>query len=78
MVRLARVVVRVGALLERVKDWRQFLAEAVAVEEAELLRRHARTGRPLGESAFPDRIERTLHRIVRPAKPGRKSKRQEK
>jgi len=50
----------------------------MAVEEAELLRRHARTGRPLGESAFLDRIERTLHRIVRLAKPGRKSKRQEK
>jgi hypothetical protein len=50
----------------------------VAVEEVESLRVHAQTGRPLGESAFLDRIERTLHRIVRPAKPGRKAKRQEK
>lgn len=33
MARLARVVVRVGPLLERVKDWRQFLAEAVAVKK---------------------------------------------
>ena len=50
----------------------------MAAEDAELLRRHARTGRPLGESAFADRIERTLHRIVRPVKPGRKAKRLEK
>jgi putative transposase len=71
-------LVRVGPLLERVKDWREFLAEALEADEAELLRRHERTGRPLGEATFLDRIERTLHRIIRPAKPGRKPKRQEK
>jgi hypothetical protein len=47
-------------------------------EEPELWRRHERTGRPLGERAFLDRIERTLGRIVRPAKRGRKPKGQEK
>ena len=31
-----------------------------------------------GDGAFLDRIERTLHRIVRPAKRGRKPKRQRK
>jgi len=71
-------LVRVEPLLERVKDWRPFLAEAVARDEAELLRRHARTGRPLGDAKFLDRIERTIHRIVRPTKPGRKPKRKEK
>ena len=40
--------------------------------EVELLRRHERTGRPLGEVAFVDQIEQTLHRIVRPAKRGPK------
>ena len=71
-------LVRVGPLLERVKDWREFLAEALDLEEAELLRRHERTGRPLGKPAFLDRIERTLHRVVRPAKRGPKPKPQEK
>jgi hypothetical protein len=40
--------------------------------------RHQRTGRPLGESVFLERVERTLGRVVRPAKRGRKAKRAEK
>jgi len=71
-------LVRVAPLLERVKDWREFLTEALEAEQAELLRRHERTGRPLGEGAFLDRIKRTLHRIVRPATRGRKPKQPEK
>ena len=59
-------------------DWREFLTEALESDEIELLRRHERTGWPLGQAAFLDRIEETLGRIVRPAKPGRKPKRQEK
>jgi len=50
----------------------------MAMKEAELLRRHTRPGRPLGKSAFADRIERTSHQIARPTKPGRKAKRLEK
>jgi putative transposase len=65
-------LVHVGPLLERVKDWREFLTEALEADDAELLRRHTRTGRPLGETVFLDRIEQTLHRVVRPAKRGRK------
>jgi putative transposase len=71
-------VVRVGPLLERVKDWREFLAQAMEADEVKLMRSHERTGRPLGESGFLDRIEKMLGRIVRPAKPGRKPKRLEK
>jgi putative transposase len=71
-------LVRVAPLLERVKDWRELLLEAVEADDAERLRRHERTGRPLGSPAFLDRIEVTLERIVRPAKPGRKPKRHEK
>jgi len=67
-------LVRVAPLLKRVKDWREFLTEALEVDEAELLRRHERTGRPLGKPAFLDRIEATLGRIVRPAKRGPKPK----
>jgi hypothetical protein len=64
-------LVQVEPLRERVKDWRPFLAEGLPTEEVELLRRHARTGRPLGETAFLDRIERMLHRIVPPPNPDR-------
>jgi hypothetical protein len=62
-------VVRVAPLLEPVEDWREFLTEAPETKKVELWRRHERTGRPLGEPAFLDRIDqRTLGRIVRPAK----------
>jgi putative transposase len=71
-------LVRAAPLLKRVKDWREFLTEALAADEAELLRRHERTGRPLGKPAFLDRVEETLGRIVRPAKRGRKPKQEEK
>jgi hypothetical protein len=67
-------LVRVGPLREHVKDWNtaEHRELPLPTEEVALLRRHARTGRPLGETAFLDRIERLLHRVVRPAKPGPK------
>jgi putative transposase len=67
-------LVRVGPLLERVKDWREFLTEAAAADEAELLRHHARTGHPLGEATLLDHVEQMLRRVVRPAKRGPKPK----
>jgi len=65
-------VVRVTPLLERVKDWREYLMEPLEAKQEELWRRHERTGRPLGEAAFLDRIEAVLGRPVRPAKRGPK------
>jgi len=71
-------VVSAAPLLERVKNWREYLTEVLEAQETELWRRHERTGRPLGEAAFLDRVERTLGRIVRPAKRGPKPKPPEK
>jgi putative transposase len=70
-------LVRAAPLLERVQDWREYLIEPLEAEQ-ELWRRHERTGRPLGEPAFLDRVESSLGRLVRPARRGRKPKRQEK
>jgi len=67
-------VVQVAPLLERAPDWKGFLTEGLHDEAAETLRRHERTGRPLGGATFLDRIERRLRRSVRPAKAGRKPK----
>jgi len=70
-------VVRVTPLLERVKDWREYLMEPLEAKQEELWGCHERTGRPLGEPAFLDRIEAVLGRLVRPAKRGPKPKGQE-
>ncbi len=63
-------LVRVGPLLERAGDWRQFLSEGLDADEVELFRRHERTGRPLGQTPFLERLEKTLQRVIRPRKRG--------
>jgi hypothetical protein len=41
-------------------------------EQADLLRRHERTGRPLGDGAFLKRLEAELGRVLHKKPPGRK------
>ena len=67
---------RVWPLLERVKDWREYLREPLEAAEEEWWRQHERTGRPVGQPAFLDRIENLLGRTVRPAQRGPKPKEQ--
>ncbi len=45
-------VVRVTPLLERVKDWREYLRQPLEAKEEEIWRQHERTGRPLGGPRF--------------------------
>jgi putative transposase len=67
-------LVDVAPLLARVGDWRSYLASGLSVEEANLLRGHERTGRPLGSLSFLKRIESRLGRVIRKKPPGRKPK----
>jgi len=71
-------LVRVGPLLKRAGDWREFLSAGMEADEAELFRRHERTGRPLGQARFLERIEKTLGRVIRPNKRGPKPMNAEK
>ena len=59
-------------LRAEVKDWRAFLAAGLKEREADDLRRHARTGRPLGDAGFVAEMEKVLGRRLRPAKRGPK------
>jgi putative transposase len=68
----------VSALQEYVGDWRSFLAAGLDDNDAELLCRHERTGRPLGGSGFVERLEKMLGRVLRRNKPGRKPKKKPK
>ena len=67
-------LVKVAPLLAMVTDWRAFLDSAPPEEELEQLRDHGRTGHPLGNAAFIAGLEKTVGRILRPRKPGRKPK----
>ena len=68
-------LVKVAPLLEIVGDWRTFL-DVPATDDPDLLRRHERTGRPLGGETFVERLEAELKRNLRPQKPGPKKQRE--
>ncbi len=64
-------LVRVAPLLERVADWRAFLAGGIDEAERAEIRAHERTGHPLGDRAFFSRLKARLGRDVAPRRPGR-------
>jgi len=63
-------LVKVKPMLERYPDWQEFLAAGVGGTETMLIRRHAKTGRPLGEQGFVEQVERNLGRLRAPKKRG--------
>ena len=65
----------VNPLLELVgEDWNIFLNETVHDDQMEELRRHERTGRPLGSKEFVLELEKKLKRSLFPKKRGPKFK----
>ena len=64
-------------LLERAGDWRTLLESGRDERTLEAIRRHGRTGRPLGSDAYVKELERSLGRGVRPRPPGRPRRRPE-
>lgn len=67
-------LVRVAPLLERVPDWRAYLAEPPDDDAVEAIRMGTRTGRPFGAAAFVRRLERRFDRTFVRGKPGPKPK----
>ena len=67
------VLMKATPVVERAGlPWRDFLLDGLRAEEAESMRRHERTGRPLGSVEFVARLERILGRVLRRQKPGPK------
>ena len=64
-------LVEPSALLERFGDWRKILSVDASPETLDEIRLYERTGRPLGETAFVDRLEAAVGRPLRPKNPGR-------
>jgi putative transposase len=64
-------LVRVAPLLERWPGWREMLNVELTAESIEGLRRHERTGRPLGSEQFVAKCEAAVSRELRPKSPGR-------
>ena len=59
-------------MLELVGEWTNYLRQPTSDTLPADLHRHMRTGRPLGDEAFIDKLELQLKRPLRPKKPGPK------
>ena len=68
-------LVKVVPMLKRVSDWSEYLGSDLDESTKEEIRKHGRTGRPLGDDKFMARIERLTGVDFRPKKRGRKGKR---
>ena len=71
-------LVRTAPLLDRSIDWSKYLYEREQDQFIGELHRTARTGRPLGELGFVEKLEAILGRRLKPHKPGRKPKSSDK
>lgn len=67
-------VVDVAPMLDRIDDWRTYLAGSDAVTTLDAIRRHSRTGWPVGDAAFVACLEGLTGRRLRKRAPGRKAR----
>ena len=67
-------LVKVAPLLTMIGDWQAFLDSARPEGELEELRKHGRTGRPLGDEEFLELLEGHIGRVLKPQKAGRPKK----
>jgi putative transposase len=56
-----------------VTNWADFLASEVDEKEEKALAKHLRTGRPIGNDAFIEELERLTGRVLKKRPPGRKN-----
>jgi putative transposase len=69
------ILVRTKPLLAMIKSpWGKFFSVDVQESDMALFRKHERTGWPIGDDAFIERLERLLDRKLKPKKPGPKVK----
>ncbi|MBN4078978.1 transposase [Gammaproteobacteria bacterium AH-315-C21] len=62
-------VVVVKPMLERISDWSDYLSEKESKESMDILRQHARTGRPADSDAFIDDLEVLTGKTFKKGKP---------
>jgi putative transposase len=65
-------LVKVKPMLNRVEDWREYLSSEQDNTDMELIRRHTRNGRPLGNRDFVESLEARTGRVLAPRKRGPK------
>lgn len=62
-------------LMSEIQDWASYLRDETSESDKKLFLSHARTGRPLGDDKFIDRLEKMTGRSIKKKKPGPKQQR---
>ena len=65
-------LVRASPMLDRISDWSAYLSNKVENHQSESIRRHTRTGRPLGTAEFVHNLEQVIGKPLAPKRAGRK------
>ena len=65
-------LVTVKPMLDRVPDWSAYLSSTCQNDRIESIRRHNRTGRPLGNAEFIQALEQQTGKTLAPKRPGPK------
>jgi putative transposase len=56
------------------EDWKSFLTKPLDTDIVGTIQKHERTGRPMGDQAFVEKLERITGRRLKIRKPGPKPK----
>ena len=65
-------LVTVKPMLEKFPDWMAYLGDRQSNDILRKVRKHTKTGRPLGSERFIETLESLTGRSLKPLKPGRK------
>ena len=71
-------LVKVAPLLGMISSWSDFVKKPVSEMETEDIRKHERTGRPIGSAHFIDQLESISGLMLRKKKPGPRGPRKKK
>jgi putative transposase len=66
------VLIEASPLTEEIPDWRSFINQEEPEETIRSIRRHLVTGRPMGDEAFIEKLERMTGRALKKQKTGPK------
>ncbi|MBT8333498.1 MAG: transposase, partial [Deltaproteobacteria bacterium] len=68
------ILVKVRPLGEIISNWKDILTEDHSNETYKAIRSHEKTGRPLGNIEFLERLEKQTSRLLKKQKPGPKKR----
>ena len=70
----AHVLLDTNYYIKGIPDWKSYLQEAVDIESLKSFRKNSKSGRPMGDIEFHEKLEKITGRDLKKQKPGPKKK----